>query len=72
MALDPTQRTHPLAITMLTEATARVALADALDELADTIMEYEGGRASRSDVYVCEARVHRAQANLQRVLARDP
>lgn len=64
-------RTDPVALAMLTEREARVALADALDELADRTLEFARvGRASRDDVYVCEARVHRAQADLQRVLAR--
>ena len=64
-------RIDPTALLMLTEAEARVAVADALDELADCTLEFVGvGRASRDDVYLCEARVHRAQANLQRVLAR--
>lgn len=71
MPTDPTHATDPATLAMLSERDARVALADALDKLADTTMEYVlGGRASRADVYVCEARVHRAQADLQRVLAR--
>jgi hypothetical protein len=64
-------RIAPIALLMLTEGEARVAVADALDELADCTLEFvQGGRAHRDDMYVCEARVHRAQANLQRVLAR--
>ena len=54
----------------LTEGEARIALAEALENLADTTVKYvQGFRASRVDVYLAEARVHQAQATLQRVLA---
>lgn len=72
MATDISRRTDELTLAMLSEREARVALADALDKLADRTMDYVlgNGGASRADVYVCEVRVHRAQADLQRVLAR--
>ncbi len=68
--MDHTHRIDPIALTMLSEREARLSLADALDVLADRIREYVLGRVSRDDLYLSEMAAHRAQANLQRVLAR--
>lgn len=72
MATDISRRTDPGTLAELSEQDAREVLADAFDRLADRTMDYVmgNGGASRADVYVCEVRVHRAQADLQRVLAR--
>lgn len=60
----------PIALALLTEREAREQLAEALNQLAMYTEEYaQGFRVSRMDLYLCEAKVHRAQANLQTVLA---
>ena len=62
--------TDPITLSLLTEREAREQLAEALNQLATYTEEYvNGGRVGRGDLYLCEARVHRAQANLQTVLA---
>lgn len=58
---------HPIE---LTEKDARLALARDLDMLAHYTEQYAYGTCARDVVYLAEAVVHRAQANVQRVLAR--
>lgn len=67
---DRTYRTDDITLAMLSEREARVALADAYDRLGDCTRDFVRCVVSRDDVYLCEVRVHRAQADLQRVLAR--
>lgn len=56
--------------TALTEGEAREALASALDVLAHYTEQFSYGACSRDQLYLAESLVHRAQATLQRVLAR--
>lgn len=69
--MDPTYRTDELTLATLSERSARVALADAFDRLADCTRDFVQCVVSRDELYLAEAVVHRAQADLQRVLARD-
>jgi hypothetical protein len=68
--MDTIPRTDEMTLLMMNERGAREALADALYMLASYTDQFAYGKCTREVLYLAESVVHRAQADLQRVLAR--